>query len=74
MKEKVGTSDIKMRESRKDELDEQNCNESKSDACDKDLNWERAGKDRMVVEIRVCRVTAGTWQGRLRFCDMNVCG
>ena len=66
-------SNTKMRGSRKDELDEQNCDKSESDACDKDLDWERAGKDRTVVEIRVCRVTAGMWQGRSRFCDMNVC-
>ena len=65
---------MKMRGSGKDELDKQNCDESESDACDEDLDWERAGKDQMVVEIRVCRVTAGMWQGWSRFCDINVCG
>ena len=74
MKKKVGMSNMKIRESGKDELDEQNCDESESDACDEDLDWERAGKDWTVVEIRVCRVTTGTWQGQSRFCDMNVHG
>lgn len=51
-----------MSRSRKKELYEENSDEGERDACHKNLNGERAGKDWTIEEIRVGRIATGRTQ------------
>jgi hypothetical protein len=55
-----------MRRSRKDELDEENRDEGEGDACDENLNGERAGEDWTIGEVRVGRIATGRTQVSVR--------